>query len=185
MIIQKFCSRSPLLQKFSILYFWASPYAEQYLSSSAVDKHRIWVRGKMGSFLRMPVHQLCLRAIDDPISAIYGGCSANDKAQNMISLKTAVCDRTPNEWNVMLVISTELTFSRKHLCYAIWFAGQPLFIALIGPTCALLEVDAGGALLALYCHYTVALKFWVVFKLFGHMYHSIHKTRCSVLFRNE
>lgn len=41
--------------------------------------------------LAMPMHPLLPRGRDGPISAIYGGPQMNDKAQNIIWLKNAIC----------------------------------------------------------------------------------------------
>lgn len=48
----------------------------------------------MPTLFKMALHQLPLRAWDEPISAIYGGRPVNDKVKNMICLKTGISAKT-------------------------------------------------------------------------------------------
>lgn len=72
--------------------------------------------------LKMPGHQLCRGARGELIGATYGNRSANDEAQNMVWLfKTGISARTPTKWNVILVVTAQISFFTQVLPLVIRF----------------------------------------------------------------
>lgn len=68
------------------------------------------IRGLQSLLLKMSMHQLCRRVCDEPITAMYGGLSANDNTQNRVWLKTGIFASTGSKANVMLIVSALIVF---------------------------------------------------------------------------
>lgn len=88
------------------------------------------------ALLKLPARQLSRRAPDRPINAICGGRPANDKAQNLISLKNAICTETMSmAFHLLGVLPQTPALSQIILCTSP-FTRSTLEISLNGPPCA-------------------------------------------------